>query len=107
MANETSDRGESMYQNDSGAHSNAQDSYFASAHHDHSDDDVFCVGQSLDAQNQQPQQVPIPQGESVIRVQVTPGEILELAPPFTPDAHMLAREIAVALAGQHVSVGCE
>jgi T1SS-143 domain-containing protein len=92
MASETSDRGESTYQSDSGAQTNPQDVYFASAHHDHSEDDLFGGGQSMDAQNQQPQQVPVPQGESVIRVQVTPGEILELAPPFTPDANMVARE---------------
>jgi T1SS-143 domain-containing protein len=36
--------------------------------------------------------VSVPQGEHVIRVNVTPGEILELASPFDADAALLARE---------------
>ncbi|MES1150403.1 MAG: hypothetical protein ABUL54_00805, partial [Dongia sp.] len=53
---------------------------------------MFSVGHSEDAQNQPVQQVPIPPNENVIRVNVTPGEVLELAPPFTPDANLVARE---------------
>jgi VCBS repeat-containing protein len=92
MASETSDRGESMYEADAGAHNQTQDSYFASAHHDHSGDEVFSAGQPENAQNQPVQQVPIAPNDTVIRVQVTPGEVLELSPPFTPDANMVARE---------------
>ena len=36
--------------------------------------------------------VPVPQGENVIRVQVNPGEIIELSSPFDPGATLLARE---------------
>ncbi|HVZ01194.1 MAG TPA: Ig-like domain-containing protein [Dongiaceae bacterium] len=91
MASETSDRGESRFEAESGAHDQAQDVFFASAHHDHGDD-AFSAGQPMDAQNQPVQQVPIQPGTNVIRVQVTPGEVLELAPPFTPDAVLAARE---------------
>jgi len=92
MASETSDRGESRFDADTGAQDHAHDSFFASAHHDHTGDDVFSAGQPMDAQNQPVQQVPVDQGAHVIRVKVTPGEVLELAPPFTPDAHLDARE---------------
>jgi VCBS repeat-containing protein len=92
MASETSDRGETRLDAESGAHDHAQDMFFASAHHDHSGDDVFSAGQPMDAQNQPVQQVPIPANDHVIRVQVTPGEVLELAAPFTPGADLAARE---------------
>jgi hypothetical protein len=39
-----------------------------------------------------PVQVPVPADQNVIRVQVTPGEILELSSPFDPDAALLGRE---------------
>src|SRR3954454_23054797 len=92
MASETSDRGESTYAADSGSHDQAQDMFFASAHHDHNGEAVFSAGEPMDAQNQAVQQVPIEAGTNVIRVPVTPGEVLELAPPFTPDANLVARE---------------
>lgn len=36
--------------------------------------------------------VPVPQDQNVIRVQVTPGEILELSSPFDPGVTLLGRE---------------
>jgi T1SS-143 domain-containing protein len=39
-----------------------------------------------------PVQIPVPADQNVIRVQVNPGEILELSSPFDPGAGLLGRE---------------
>ncbi|WP_459850130.1 choice-of-anchor C family protein [Dongia sp. agr-C8] len=54
-------------------------------------EDAFFGPEQL-AQATPTEKVAVPQGQNVIRVQVNPGEIIELSSPFDPGATLLARE---------------
>ena len=66
------------------------DAYFTNSFND--DDAFFGPEQLAQANPGTPVVVPVPQDQNVIRVQVTPGEILELSAPFDPGAALLGRE---------------
>src|ERR1700761_8603748 len=87
MTTETNDRG------DFNGHAEAQgdhahDTLFAGEHHEQHEDYIFAQhGENADTQH-----VNVKPGDHIIRVNVTPGEIFELAPPFTPNAQIVGRE---------------
>ena len=74
------------------------DTYFADMSQEGDGDSLFVlqVAQAAPAeggtQGGAPVVVPVPQNEHVVRVNVTPGEVLELASPFDPNAALLGRE---------------
>jgi choice-of-anchor C domain-containing protein len=65
----------------------ANENYFT----DMQGEDAFFGPEQL-AQADTEKVVSVPQGQNVIRVQVNPGEIIELSSPFDPGATLLARE---------------
>jgi VCBS repeat-containing protein len=81
MANDSTHAGQVSSEQDTAP----SDSYFT----DMQGEDAFFGPEQL-AQAQKT--VPVPPDQNVIRVQVNPGEIIELSPPFNPDANLLARE---------------
>ncbi|WP_395020447.1 Ig-like domain-containing protein [Dongia sp.] len=84
MANDSTNAGVSSSAEDTTQHS---ENYFT----DMQGEDVFFGPEQL-AQATTTEKVAVPQGQNVIRVQVSPGEIIELSSPFDPGATLLARE---------------
>src|SRR4051812_808593 len=88
MASDSSSRGEAR---SASGLDHANDRVLASAHHAHGDAPMFGQSAAAEAANEV-QPVPVGQGDRVIRVQVAPGETLELPSPFDPGTDLLGRE---------------
>ncbi len=90
MANDSTGMGPATSEQDA---TPINDGYFTDMQ---GDEDAFFGPQQLAQANTgsdgKPVAVPVPPNENVIRVQVSPGEILELASPFDAGAALLARE---------------
>jgi choice-of-anchor C domain-containing protein len=84
MANDSTNSGVTSSAEDTTPHS---ENFFT----DMQGEDAFFGPEQL-AQAQPTEKVAVPQGQNVIRVQVNPGEIIELSSPFDPGATLLARE---------------
>jgi T1SS-143 domain-containing protein len=84
MANDSTNTGVTSSAEDTTPHS---ENFFT----DMQGEDAFFGPEQL-AQASTTEKVAVPQGQNVIRVQVNPGEIIELSSPFDAGATLLARE---------------
>jgi choice-of-anchor C domain-containing protein len=83
MANDSTNAGVSSSNEDTTPHN---ENYFT----DMQGEDAFFGPEQLAQATEKV--VPVPPGDNVVRVQVNPGEIIELSSPFDPGATLLARE---------------